>query len=245
MAHLDMADHYSGLCEALTRIKMASSHAAIWISLREFIGRFGYSYISGVEAAKIAGGVQGATFVSDAPVALHAKLDQELDYAKHPYVVRGLRSSIPFTVSELRHDPEFAGQLWTELLDDVVKTGDGLILPVYRDDEPLAGFIFAGQNPDTSAVARATLQVLAHAAFEKFVELRDGTSHPAASSLTVREAQCLRLIATGHEDAQVGQMLGISPRTVRFHVDSAKTKLGVTSRVQAIAKALREHIIAV
>ena len=240
-----MTDHYSGLCEALSRITTARSPAAIWINVREFISRFGYSYISGVDAAKIAGGVQGAAFVSDAPVALHVKLDQELDYAKHPYVVRALRSSIPFTVSELRRDPEFAGQLWTELLDDVVKTGDGLILPVYRDDEPLAGFIFAGQNPDTSAVARATLQVLAHAAFDKFVELRDGTSLPAASSLTVRETQCLRLIATGHEDAQVGQMLGISPRTVRFHVDSSKTKLGVTSRVQAIAKALRDHIIAV
>ena len=70
---------------------------------------------------------------------LHVKIDQELDYSKHPYVVRALRSSAPFTVSELRRDPEFAGQLWTELLSDVIKTGDGLILPVDRDDEPLAG----------------------------------------------------------------------------------------------------------
>ncbi len=240
-----MTNHYSGLCEALSRIATASSPAAIWINVREFVGRFGYSYISGVDAAKIAGGLQGAAFVSDAPDGLHARIDQELDYSKHPYVVRALRSSVPFTVSELRHDPEFAGQPWTELLNDVVKNGDGLILPVYRNDEPLAGFIFGGQNPDTSAVARSTLQVLAHAAFEKFVELRDGTAVPAASSLTVRETQCLRLIATGNEDAQIGQMLGISPRTVRFHVDSAKTKLGVTSRVQAIAKALRDRIIAV
>lgn len=240
-----MTNHYSGLCEALSRISTASSPAAIWINVRAFIGRFGYSYISGVDASKVAGGVQGAVFVSDAREALHAKVDRELDYAKLPYVVRALRSSVPFTVSEMRDDPEYAGQLWTELLSDVLKTGDGLILPVYRDDEPLAGFVFAGQNPDTSAVARATLQVLAHAAFEKFVELRDGTAVPAPSSLTVRETQCLRLIATGNEDAQIGQMLGISPRTVRFHVDSAKTKLGVTSRVQAIAKALRDHIIAV
>ncbi len=245
MAHLDMADHYSGLCEALTRIRMASSPAAIWINLREFSSRFGYSFISGVDASKLAGGVRGAVLVSDVPEALHANVDRELEYAKLPYVVRALRSSVPFTVSEMRDDPEYAGQRWTELLSDILKTGDGLIIPVYRDDEPLAGFTFAGQNPDTSAVARATLQVLAHAAFEKFVELRDGTALPDASSLTVREIQCLRLIATGHEDAQVGQMLGISPRTVRFHVDSAKTRLGVTSRVQAIAKALRDHIIAV
>ena len=240
-----MTNHYSGLCEALSRIATASSPAAIWTNVREFIGRFGYSYITGVDVAKVAGGLKDAAFVSDAPEGSHDRIDQELNYAKHPYVVRALRSSVPFTVMELRQDPEFAGQLWIELLNDVVKNGDGLILPVYRDDEPLAGFLFGGESPDTSAVARSTLQVLAHAAFDKFVELRDGTSVPSASSLTVRETQCLRLIATGNEDAQVAQMLGISPRTVRFHVDSAKTKLGVTSRVQAIAKALRDHLIAV
>ena len=240
-----MTDHYSGLCEALSRIASAPTPNVIWSNLREFIGRFGYSYILGVDAAKIVGGIRQSAFYSDAPAELLAAIDRELNLEQHPYVERALRSSIPFTVSELRRDPTLSDQLWTEHLADTVKNGDGLVVPVYRDHELLAGFVFGGLSANTSAIARSTLQVIAHAAFEKFTSLRDRTSSSSLPSLSVRETQCLRYIASGHEDAQISQLLGISPRTVRFHVDSAKTKLGVGSRVQAVAKALREHIIAV
>ena len=131
------------------------------------------------------------------------------------------------------------------LIVDVVRDGEGLVLPVYRDNELVACFICGGLQPETSALARSSLQVACHAAFEKFVDLRDRKTAPSPSALSVRETQCLRYIATGHEDEEISQMLGISPRTVRFHVDSAKNKLGVGSRVQAVTKALRERIIAV
>jgi DNA-binding CsgD family transcriptional regulator len=147
--------------------------------------------------------------------------------------------------SELRKDPRYIGQPWTELMADVVKRGDGLIVPVYRGEDPKAGLIFGGERPDTSAIARSTLQVIAHAAVDRYFELRDGASLPSAKALTVRETQCLRMVAVGRTDADVGQLLGISPRTVRFHIDSTKTKLGVTTRIQAVAKALRDKIIAV
>jgi NarL family two-component system response regulator LiaR len=35
----------------------------------------------------------------------------------------------------------------------------------------------------------------------------------------------------------------VSPSTVRFHVSSIFSKLGVTSRTEAVAMALRRHII--
>ena len=76
-------------------------------------------------------------------------------------------------------------------------------------------------------------------------ELKEQKSPQGSVVLSVRETQCLSYIATGHEDEQISRLLGISPRTVRFHVDSAKAKLGVTSRVQAVTKALRERIITV
>ena len=240
-----MTDHYSGLCEALSRITTASSSTAIWANVREFISRLGYSYFVGADAAKIVGGVSESTFCGDAPPDFLALVDRELDFERHPFVLSALKSSIPITVSELRHDPEFADQPWIELLHDTVKHGEGLIVPVYRDHELLAVFNFSGPSPNLSAIARSSLQVLAHAAFDRYVDLRDRTAPQVSPSLTVRETQCLRYIATGHEDVQISQMLGISPRTVRFHVDSAKIKLGAGSRVQAIAKALREHIIAV
>jgi DNA-binding CsgD family transcriptional regulator len=37
-------------------------------------------------------------------------------------------------------------------------------------------------------------------------------------------------------------MLSISARTVRFHIDNSKQKLGVETRMQAITKSLREKL---
>ena len=43
-------------------------------------------------------------------------------------------------------------------------------------------------------------------------------------------------VADGKTDFEVGKILSISPRTVRFHIRNAKTKLGVATRIQAVAK---------
>ncbi len=240
-----MNDHYSGLCEALSLISASSTSSSIWSTLKEFGARFGYSYLLGVDAAKLAGGIRESTIYSDAPATLLAELDKNMSLGQHPYIVCALRAPVPFLVSDLRANPEFAGQPWINFLSDIVRDGEGLVLPVYRDKELVACFVFGGMKPETSAMARSSLQVACHSAFEKLVDLRDRKTVPSASALTVRETQCLRYIASGHEDEEISQMLGISPRTVRFHVDSAKNKLSVGSRVQAVTKALRERIIAV
>jgi DNA-binding CsgD family transcriptional regulator len=45
-------------------------------------------------------------------------------------------------------------------------------------------------------------------------------------------------VADGKTDVEVGKILDISPRTVRFHINNAKVKLGVSTRIQAVAKRL-------
>lgn len=62
-------------------------------------------------------------------------------------------------------------------------------------------------------------------------------------SLTQREREVLRLLADGHTNEQIGAELSISPQTVRTHVQKAMDKLGATTRVQAVATALRESLI--
>jgi len=236
---------YSGLTDALTRIAAASSLPILWSTVKDFAFGLGYSHVVAVDAARVGAGAGNALMYTDAPRQLYEAIDRELVYEEHPIVQRALKSHIPFAISEMRNDPKYAGQRWTELFADVVKRGDGLIVPVYEGSDAQAGFSFGGEKPDMSAIARSMLQVVAHAAIDKSKELRTGTPPAAKASLTVREAQCLRFVAIGKADAEIGQTLGISPRTVRFHVDSAKAKLGVTTRIQAVAKALRERIIAV
>jgi DNA-binding NarL/FixJ family response regulator len=61
--------------------------------------------------------------------------------------------------------------------------------------------------------------------------------------LTQRERDVLRLLADGHSNEQIGGILSISPQTVRTHVQKAMEKLDASTRVQAVATALRDSLI--
>jgi DNA-binding CsgD family transcriptional regulator len=240
-----MMEKYAQLGETLARITAAWSLPSLWGTVKEYAARFGYTHLVVVDAARFVAGVSDAILYSDVPPGLVDTVNRELSDRNHPLIARARRSRAPFLVSEVTLDQDHKSERWTELLEEIGKRGEGLIIIVAHDDEPLAGFSLAGEKPDTTALTRGFLQVVAHAAVDRAFELRQGKGASLGLTLTVRETQCLRYVAIGHTDAEIGKMLGISPRTVRFHVDSAKTKLGVSTRVQAIAKALRERIIAV
>lgn len=224
----------------------AWSLGEIWTGVKEIAGRLGYSSLVAIDAARIPRGLQQAAIYSDASRELVAAIDRDIVYQHHPVVKQAQSSCNTFLVSDLLRDPTHSGARWTELISDAVRNGDGLLVPVYRDKAMIALTSFAGYEPDTSLLARSMLQVLSYAAVERAFELRTADlPPPEAQILSARETQCLRMVAQGHVDTEIGKTLEISPRTVRFHIDSAKTKLGVTTRIQAVAKALRERIIAI
>ncbi len=57
--------------------------------------------------------------------------------------------------------------------------------------------------------------------------------------LTTRERQILTLIAAGVSNKGIARELGVSPNTVKFHLSTLFSKLGVTKRAEAIAAAAR------
>ena len=63
-------------------------------------------------------------------------------------------------------------------------------------------------------------------------------------SLSKREREILRLLADGKNYEQIGELLYISPETVRAHVRKAMDKLDADTRTQAVATALRQSLIA-
>jgi DNA-binding NarL/FixJ family response regulator len=62
--------------------------------------------------------------------------------------------------------------------------------------------------------------------------------------LTHRERDVLRLLADGLSNEEIGKKLFISAETVRTHVRKAMDKLDADTRTQAVARALRDHLIA-
>jgi len=61
--------------------------------------------------------------------------------------------------------------------------------------------------------------------------------------LTPRELAVLRLVSAGAQLRQAAQELGLGEETVRSHLKKAQSKPGVRNRAQAIAEALRQHLI--
>jgi DNA-binding CsgD family transcriptional regulator len=62
--------------------------------------------------------------------------------------------------------------------------------------------------------------------------------------MTARESEILAWVAAGKSDWVIGRILNISGKTVNFHVENAKRKLGVGTRLQAVIAALRAGLIA-
>ena len=66
---------------------------------------------------------------------------------------------------------------------------------------------------------------------------------PAASGLTARETEVLRMIAEGMPNKQIAYKLGISEHTVKFHVSALLGKLGAGSRAEAVGAGIRQGVI--
>ena len=61
--------------------------------------------------------------------------------------------------------------------------------------------------------------------------------------LTSRELMVLRLVAAGLPNREIATSLGISERTIKFHVTAILNKLGADNRAQAVANAARRGIL--
>jgi DNA-binding NarL/FixJ family response regulator len=66
---------------------------------------------------------------------------------------------------------------------------------------------------------------------------------PWPTPLTPRELEILRELTTGATNRQIGSRLGLTPKTVMHHSVSIYSKLGVRSRTEATAWALRQRML--
>jgi DNA-binding NarL/FixJ family response regulator len=73
----------------------------------------------------------------------------------------------------------------------------------------------------------------------------DVTAELLAGQLTPREREVLSLLVEGSDNAEIARRLAVSANTVRTHVQSILTKLGVRSRLQAAAFAVRHQVVEV
>jgi len=69
-----------------------------------------------------------------------------------------------------------------------------------------------------------------------------GHDSEKAIIVSAREIDCLKWMAAGKTAWEVSAILGISERTVRFHLNAAREKLACTTTTQAVAKAVSQQL---
>ena len=84
-----------------------------------------------------------------------------------------------------------------------------------------------------------------HELFMRAIIERGLPSRMRGAALTAREIEVLKLVARGLTAEDIAMKLDISPRTVRFHVDAARTKMGAVNREEAIALAVKAGLFGV
>ena len=131
-----------------------------------------------------------------------------------------------------------------------------LVLTSFLDDEKLfpavragaAGYLLKDIEPAELVRAIRTVadgEALLHPAVAaRLMEEFSDTERPVAEeALTAREREVLLLIARGLPNKQIALELGIAEKTVKTHVSSILSKLGLTDRTQAALYAVRAGLI--
>ena len=133
-----------------------------------------------------------------------------------------------------------------------------LILTVHEDNELLKEAINAGASGyilkraveseliyAIHAVVRGDLYI--HSAMTRALLLNTPEEQPdvpdSAEELTPRELEVLRLIAEGHTNRQIADLLSLSVRTVESHRSNLMEKLNLHSRVELVRYAHRNHLL--
>ena len=66
---------------------------------------------------------------------------------------------------------------------------------------------------------------------------------PKLVELNDREIEVLTWVARGKTSVEIGQIIGLTKRTIDFHIDNARAKLGATTRTEAVIKASTGRLI--
>jgi DNA-binding NarL/FixJ family response regulator len=104
--------------------------------------------------------------------------------------------------------------------------------------EQIVRAVHAAHAGDSTLSPEVATRLVAHVR-----SARDVRAAPAPTRLTPRELEILRLIVDGRENAEIAELLVISPSTAKNHVAHVLEKLGAQNRVQAAVYAVRSGLV--
>jgi LuxR family quorum-sensing system transcriptional regulator CciR len=168
-----------------------------------------------------------------------------------PVVVTAAQSYAPFLWSDMSRLIALT-QPQSRFIDSVHAAGVGaaVTVPIHRARDADQGgsySVFAGccsfmmktgaSLPLSSLAAAHYVGALAFDAAEN-LRSHQPQGVPSGPQLTPRQRDCVVLVAQGKSDWEIGQLLGISESTVHKHIEDAKRRFCVSTRIQLVVRSL-------
>lgn len=131
----------------------------------------------------------------------------------------------------------FGNGPWIEFLSHTIcRERDRILLLTAKTQSPMSQAMY-----DTASVIFDAFIAAYRYLHSQSLAIEVKPVHPSLNSpLSRREIECLQWLAVGKTISEAACILGISERTLRFHVTNARDRLGVSTTMQAVvAAALR------
>ena len=222
-----------------------SGVATLIDEFRSRIRAFGFSYSACGAWAGVGKHRVYRFFFNDWPADWIELYNQQNFFADDPYVVEARRRMTPFRWSELE---KLSFSPRGRELFEIGRTygwREVLGLPLHGP----AGYqglvtVATLRAVTLSPRAVAVLQLMAHAIHARCRSATDlGLPPNSDPHLTQREIESLQWAALGKTDWEIGQLMHVTAATAHYHIERAKKKLGVASRVQAVAMLVLRGLI--
>ena len=219
----------------------AASADELLVAFGKAVGTLGFRYFACYSHVDLLRPPPSAVVLCSYPAAWVRQYTEERLFQRDPILRLAETTLLPFS-----WDDAFRPGLTREERDILTRAAEfgivhGFTIPIHP---PAARAIYTASCsvvPDSLAVEVPSYFIAQLMAYHLYDAASRQAAHDAevgVVELSNRERQCLELVAQGKSDWVVGKLLSISERTVHNHIERAKRRLGVSTRVQAIVHAL-------
>ncbi|WP_442792970.1 LuxR C-terminal-related transcriptional regulator [Rhizobium sp. SL86] len=200
---------------------------------------FDYVMVSGLDIDNFRFGT-GQSIDTDFPPAFIESYYDEKFHLSDPFIERAKLSEGVVIESDVLKGVELNSRL--AYLLDAFNIKNRLLFPIRRGNEMYGCVGFSRTVPFEAdeidflgAIAQSTHTAVTRPLMERF----------AASALRLSSGEmiCLKLASMGLTSEQIAQESGYQVDTVNTYIKNATRKVGATNRTQAIAEAIRRHLI--
>jgi LuxR family transcriptional regulator, quorum-sensing system regulator BjaR1 len=234
---LDFVDRLSGL----------NNREDVFAAFTHVIGRFGFDYATIAELPSQALNTPLHIHLAHVPSEFFELYLSQGFLDCDPVVRHALRTETPFEWHEAPYDPQHeprAREVMERRKDYGLNFGFAIPLPSVQSASAGIG-LGSRDKPDLNRRSKPALHLMAIYTLTRIRQLQLASTAKAEplALLSDREREILILSAAGKSAGEIADVLGITKRTIDFHITAAMRKLGASNKTHAVALALAQRLI--